>query len=44
MLNAININKERYCKLFNAVEKGGVKFQLLENEYLKNTYCENCEE
>ncbi|WP_299556716.1 hypothetical protein [Seonamhaeicola sp.] len=44
MLNAININKARYCKLFNAVEKGGVTFQLLENEYLKETYCENCEE
>ncbi|TXG36934.1 hypothetical protein [Seonamhaeicola maritimus] len=44
MLNAININKERYCKLFNVVEKGGVTFQLLENEYLKETYCENCEE
>lgn len=42
MLNAININKERYCKLFNAVENGGVTFQLLENEYLKDTYCENC--
>ncbi len=44
MLNAININKARYCKLFNAIEKGGVTFQLLENEYLKNTYCENCQE
>ncbi|TYA70177.1 OmpA family protein [Seonamhaeicola marinus] len=42
MLNAININKERFCKLFNAVENGGVTFQLLENEYLKDTYCENC--
>ena len=42
MLNAINMNKARFCKLFNAVEKGGVTFQLLENEYLKEAYCENC--
>lgn len=42
MLNAINMNKERYCKLFNAVEDGGVTFQLLENNYLRETYCENC--
>ncbi|ULC59923.1 hypothetical protein MBM09_02825 [Flaviramulus sp. BrNp1-15] len=42
MLNAFNMNKERYCKLFNAVEKGGVTFQLLEDDYLRNTYCENC--
>lgn len=42
MLNAINMNKARYCKLFNAVEDGGVTFQLLENNYLRETYCENC--
>ena len=44
MLNAFNMNKERYCKLFNAVEKGGVTFQLLEDAYLRNTYCESCED
>ncbi|KJD36889.1 hypothetical protein PW52_00030 [Tamlana sedimentorum] len=42
MLNAINMNKQRYCKLFNAIEKGGVTFQMLEDEYLRTTYCENC--
>lgn len=42
MLNAININKNRYCKLFNSIEKGGVTFQLLKDEYLRETYCENC--
>ncbi len=42
MLNAVNLNKERFCKLFNAVEKGGVTFQLLNDEYLRETYCENC--
>lgn len=42
MLNAINMNKTRFCKLFNPVEDGGVTFQLLEDEYLRETYCENC--
>jgi hypothetical protein len=42
MLNAINMNKERFCKLFNSSLEKGVTFQLLENEYLKRTYCENC--
>jgi len=42
MLNAINMNKSRYCKLFNSKDDGGVTFQLLDNEYLRKTYCENC--
>ena len=42
MLNAINMNKKRFCKLFNSSLNDGVTFQLLENEYLKKTYCENC--
>ncbi len=44
MLNAINLNKEKYCGLFNSPEKGGVTFQLLEDAYLKDAYCENCAE
>jgi ribosomal protein S20 len=43
MLNAININKERFCKLFYPFGAGGITFQLLQNEYLKKTYCENCQ-
>ncbi|WP_194850647.1 hypothetical protein [Nonlabens antarcticus] len=43
MLNAVNQNMERYCKLFNPSLEGGVTFQLLEDAYLKMTYCENCE-
>ena len=42
MLNAINLNKARYCKLFNSVENGGVTFQLLDDDYLRETYCESC--
>ncbi|EDP72504.1 hypothetical protein FBALC1_15422 [Flavobacteriales bacterium ALC-1] len=44
MLNAINLNKKRYCKLFNAIEDGGVTFQLLRNEYLRKSYCESCKD
>lgn len=43
MLNAINIDEKRYCKIFDSSEKGGVTFQLLKNDYLRETYCENCE-
>ena len=42
MLNAVNLNKDRYCKLFNTPEKDGVTFQLLKDDYLRNSYCENC--
>ena len=42
MLNAINMNQKRFCNLFNPSSEGGVTFQLLENKYLKKTYCENC--
>jgi len=45
MLNALAQNKKRFCSLFNQYKKdGGVTFQLLENEYLRGTYCENCNE
>jgi len=42
LYNAFNVNETRFCKLFNAVSHGGVTFQLLENDYLRATYCENC--
>lgn len=42
MLNAINLNKKRFCMLFNASNNKGVTFQLLEDTYLRKTYCENC--
>ncbi len=42
MLNAINMNQERFCQLFDPFGEGGVAFQLLDNEYLRETYCENC--
>ena len=42
MLNAVNINKNRYCQLFDSPEKDGVTFQLLKDDYLRANYCENC--
>ncbi len=42
MLNAVNLNKQRYCELFNPSLEDGVTFQLLEDDYLKKSYCENC--
>ncbi len=42
MLNAINLNKERFCRLFNSFRGGGMTFQLLEDHFLRDTYCENC--
>ena len=42
MLNAVNINKNRFCTLFNTFGKGGITFQLLENNYLKSSYCKYC--
>ncbi len=42
MLNAINKNQSRFCEQFNATFNGGVTFQLLDNLYLRKTYCENC--
>lgn len=44
MLNAINMNKWRFCKLFNSIENGGVTFQLLDDAYLRKAYCENCKD
>lgn len=44
MLNAYNINPERYCQLFDPYGEGGVTFQLLKNDYLRNYYCENCKQ
>lgn len=42
MLNALNMNKTRFCSIFNALDGGGVTFQLLEDDFLRETYCENC--
>jgi hypothetical protein len=42
MLNAINLNKDRFCKMFKNASKEGVTFQLLEDPRLKEIYCSEC--
>lgn len=44
MLNALNMNKNRFCRIFNASSNGGVTFQLLDDQFLRTTYCESCNE
>ncbi|MGL1888079.1 MAG: hypothetical protein OCD76_16305 [Reichenbachiella sp.] len=39
---AIDLNQNRYCNLFLPKSQGGHTFQLLENDLLKQIYCENC--
>jgi uncharacterized protein YkwD len=45
LLNAANINKNRFCRMFNTIHsgEGAISFQLLNDEYLKKSYCEICE-
>lgn len=42
MLNAVNIDRTRFCHLFDPIPQNGVSFQLLEDAVLKKTWCENC--
>jgi hypothetical protein len=42
MLNAVNIDRSRFCHIFDPIPRDGVSFQLLEDQVLKKTWCENC--
>lgn len=42
LLNASIINRERFCRFFNSINKGGVSIQLLEEALFRQLYCENC--
>ena len=44
ILNAIDANRGRFCKMFNALDNGGISFQLLENPYLQKAYCKHCQQ
>ncbi len=44
MLNAIDQNKDRFCHLFDPIGKGGISFQLLDDNFIKKTFCENCQD
>jgi arabinogalactan endo-1,4-beta-galactosidase len=40
--NANGQNPKRFCKLFDASTEDGVTFQLVHNDYLRSSFCENC--
>lgn len=42
MLNAVNSDRQRFCRMFEPFGTG-ITFQLLDNAYLKKTYCETCD-
>lgn len=42
MLNAINLNPDRFCLLFRPNDKGGVSMQLLDHGAIRSRYCEIC--
>ncbi len=42
MLNAINLNPKRFCNFFLPTGWGGAGMQLLDNDEIKNKYCETC--
>jgi hypothetical protein len=37
------MDAKRYCRMFNNSKKGGVSFQLLRIDELKERYCDWCE-
>lgn len=39
---ATALNSERFCQLFNSLEKGGVGMQLLDDPILSELYCADC--
>lgn len=40
--NAYSQNPKRFCELFKASTEDGVTFQLLHNDYLRRSYCDDC--
>jgi hypothetical protein len=41
-LNAINLNRKRFCNFFTPNDKAGASIQLLDYEEIKKIYCEEC--
>lgn len=42
LTNAMNRNSKRFCHIFDAMTDDGITFQLLENAFLKRSYCDEC--
>jgi len=41
-LNAINLNRKRFCNFFLPNDKGGASMQLLDYDQIKKLYCQEC--
>ena len=41
-LNAINLNRQRYCNFFLPNDNGGASMQLLEDSSMRSLWCQNC--
>ncbi len=41
-LNAVNLNRKRFCNFFLPTQEGGAGMQLLEYETLQDKYCDAC--
>ena len=42
LINAFTLDRERFCRFFRPMNKGGAGMQLLEFEQLRQLYCEKC--
>lgn len=42
IINAINLNRKRYCNFFKSNNNGGASMQLLDNEFYRKIYCKEC--
>jgi hypothetical protein len=42
LLNAVNLNRARFCQFFQSPDRGGASIQLLESEILRKYNCDNC--
>ncbi len=43
VVNAINLNRPRFCQFFTSPDRGGASFQLLEKKEFKAAYCASCQ-
>jgi hypothetical protein len=43
LLNATGIDNQRFCRLFNAIDLGGISMQVLLDPFWKKKYCDHCQ-
>lgn len=42
MLNASNLDRDRFCKFFHSTDRGGAGMQLLEQPVFREFFCQDC--